>query len=55
MLEEVQGVVLLQRNSGLCVHDRGMSGAQCPEGYTHGSSKQTKCLLPSLASQESWS
>lgn len=22
---------------------------------THGSSKQTKCLLPSLASQESWS
>lgn len=34
MLEEVPGVVFLQRNSGLCVHDRGMSGAQCPEGYS---------------------
>lgn len=34
MLEEVQGVVLLQRNSRLCVHDRGTSGAQCPEGYS---------------------
>lgn len=35
MLEEVRGVVvLLQRNSGLRVHDRGMLGVQCPEGYS---------------------
>lgn len=35
MQKEVQGViVLLQRNSGLCVHDQGMLGTQYPEGYS---------------------
>lgn len=35
MREEVQGViVLLQRNSGLCVHDLGMLEAQYPESYS---------------------